>query len=76
MDSNADEAKAWIDIRVLRKERGWLQRDAAAQLGISRAHLSAVENGNRGFSLNLINAAMRVFGVKYEDFYSCNGKGE
>jgi transcriptional regulator with XRE-family HTH domain len=60
--------RIWIDVRALRKEHGWLQRQAAEELGISRSYLSAVENCKRGISLPLMEAVIRTFGVKYEDF--------
>jgi transcriptional regulator with XRE-family HTH domain len=58
----------WIDVRALREKRGWLQRQAAEELGISRSYLSAVENGKRGISLYMMNAIIRTFAVGYEDF--------
>ena len=63
------EKKAWIDLRKLRVSRGWLQSEAAEALNVSRPYLSAVENGKRGISMNMMAAIIRVFGVKYEDFY-------
>ncbi len=64
------QRKAWIDLRKLRLERGWLQWKAAEKLGVTRAYLSALENGRRGISMNVMEAVIRVFGVNYEDFYS------
>jgi transcriptional regulator with XRE-family HTH domain len=58
----------WIDVRALREERGWLQRQAAEELGVSRSYLSAVENCKRGISLRMMEAVIKTFGVKYEDF--------
>jgi transcriptional regulator with XRE-family HTH domain len=62
--------KAWIDVKELRKKRGWLQREAEEQLGVTRAYLSSVEHGSRGISLSMMAAIIRVFGVRYEDFYA------
>jgi DNA-binding XRE family transcriptional regulator len=61
---------AWIDVRSLRLRYGWLQSQTADKLGISREYLSAIENGKRGISLHMMEAIMRVFDVKYEDFYT------
>jgi transcriptional regulator with XRE-family HTH domain len=61
---------AWIDVKELRMRRGWLQREAADRLGIARAHLSLVENRKCGLSLQMMDAIIRVFGAKYEDFFS------
>ena len=60
--------KLWIDVRKLRTERGWLQRETAEKLGVTRSHLSAVENGKRSISTKMITAIIRVFGVNVEDF--------
>ncbi len=69
MDEKQQKRKAWIDVKALRKSRGWLQREAAEKLGIARAHLSVIENNKCGLSVEMMDAIMRVFGVKYEDFY-------
>ena len=58
----------WIDIKKLRVEREWLQKEAAERLGVTRAHLSAVENRKRGISKSVMAAIIRVFDVSYEDF--------
>ena len=60
--------KVWIDIRKLRQDQGWLQREAAEKLGVTRSYISAVENGKRGISMRIMEAIIRVFDVKYEDF--------
>ncbi len=62
--------KASIDVKALRESRGWLQKDTAARLGVSRAHLSALEHHKKGLSVNMMDAIIRVFGVTYEDFFS------
>ena len=60
--------KLWIDVKELRLNRGWLQEEAAEKLGISRAHLSAIENEKRGISTNMIAAIIRVFDLKLDNF--------
>ena len=65
-----DGQKAWIDVKKLRIEKGWLQREAAEKLGVSRPYLSAVENGKRDISLQMMASIIEVFEVKYEDFYA------
>jgi len=60
--------KLWIDIRQLRVDRGWLQWETAEKLGITRAHLSAVENSRREISTKMIAAIIRVFNIKLDDF--------
>ena len=60
--------RLWIDVKRLREERNWLQEEAAQKLGISRSYLSAIENRKRNISINAMEAIMRVFHIKYEDF--------
>jgi putative transcriptional regulator len=70
------QGRAWIDLRKLRKERGWVQADTAEKLGVTREHLSAVENNRRGISMKMMASIIRVFGVKYEDFYQSSEESE
>jgi transcriptional regulator with XRE-family HTH domain len=58
-----------INVKKLREERGWLQQESADRLGFSRSYLSDVESGRYGISFKMMNAIIRVFKVKYEDFY-------
>jgi DNA-binding XRE family transcriptional regulator len=62
--------KPKINLKKLREERGWLQKEAAEELGFSRSYLVDVENGKKGISINMMNAIIRIFNVKYEDFYT------
>ncbi|MDR2892016.1 MAG: helix-turn-helix transcriptional regulator [Deltaproteobacteria bacterium] len=61
--------RPWIDLRKLRKERGWTQAVAANQLGVTREHVSAIENGKRGISMKMMSAIIQVFGMAYKDFF-------
>ena len=61
--------KPKIDLKKLRKERGWLQEQTANELGFCRSYLALVENGKQGISTDMMSAIIRVFGVRYEDFY-------
>jgi transcriptional regulator with XRE-family HTH domain len=60
--------KLWIDIKTLREERDWTQEETADKLGFSRSYLSSVENGKRNVSIQMMEAIIRVFNVKYDDF--------
>jgi transcriptional regulator with XRE-family HTH domain len=64
--------KAWINLKELRKKHGWRQQEAAEKLGISRPHLSAIENGRKGISIEMMDSIIIIFNVKYEDFYAEN----
>jgi len=63
-----EQDKLWIDIKKLRKDHGWLQSETADRLGVTRSHLSAVENGKRRISTKMITAIVRIFDVKLDDF--------
>ena len=67
------QRKLWIDIKQLRAERGLLQREAAEMLGVSRAHLSALENSARDISMTMMMNIIKVFDVEYEDFWEKSG---
>ncbi len=67
MDDNFE--KAWIDLKKLRVDRGWRQRETAEKLGVSREYISAIENDKRGISMKMMGRIIRVFGVSYEDFF-------
>jgi len=61
--------KPSIDLKALRKKRGWTQKEAATELKFCRSYIAAVENKRQGISIGMMNAIIRVFGIKYEDFY-------
>ena len=65
--------KPKIDLKELRKNRGWTQVQAAAELGFCRSYVSVVENGKQNSSVEMMNAIIRVFDVRYEDFYGNDG---
>ena len=60
--------RIWIDVKRLRTEKGWLQREAAEKLGITRGHLSSIENDKRDISKQMIASIIKVFDVKLNDF--------
>jgi len=70
------QVTVWIDVKKLRTDRGWLQREAAEKLGVTRAHLSAVENRKKSVSITLMTAIIKVFNVKYDDFTIYNGSAK
>ncbi len=73
MDAKEYRRKAWIDVRALRVSRGWIQDETAKKLGIARSHLSAIENNKCGITIQTMDAFIRVFGLKYEDFFDGDG---
>ena len=57
------------DIRALRAARGWSQGDLAAQLGVSRQSVNAIETGKYDPSLPLAFRIARVFGQPIEAIF-------
>ena len=62
--------KPSIDLRALRKNKGWTQAQTAKKLGFCRTYISDVETGRQSISKAMMHAVIKVFGVKYEDFYN------
>ncbi|QJR05200.1 helix-turn-helix transcriptional regulator [Sphingobium sp. WTD-1] len=56
-------------LKVLRAERDWNQSDLAAQLGISRQSVNAIETGKYDPSLPLAFRIADLFGLKIEDIF-------
>jgi putative transcriptional regulator len=61
------------ELRVLRAERGWSQGDLAAQLGVSRQTVNAVETGKYDPSLPLAFKIARLFDRRIEDVFVHDG---
>ena len=64
------QEEPWIDVKKLREEKGWTQNEAAKKLGFSRCYLSLVEYRRRGISIKMMEQIIKIFKVKYEDFYN------
>jgi putative transcriptional regulator len=58
------------EIRVLRAERGWSQGDLAAELGVSRQSVNAIETGKYDPSLPLAFRIAAIFGKPIEAIFS------
>ena len=50
-------------IRILRKEKRLSQLELANRLDINMDHLSRIENGNKGMSLDLLTEFSKYFSV-------------
>lgn len=50
-------------IRILRKEKGLSQLELSNKLNINMNHLSRIENGNKGMSLDLLTEFSKYFSV-------------
>lgn len=57
-------------LKTLRAERGWSQQDLAAQLGVSRQSVIAIESGKFDPSLPLAFRIARAFGLSIEAIFS------
>lgn len=56
-------------LKILRAERDWNQSDLAAQLGISRQSVNAIETGKYDPSLPLAFRIADLFGMAIEDIF-------
>ena len=56
-------------LRVLRAELDWSQADLAAQLGVSRQTVNAIETGKYDPSLPLAFKIARLFGQSIEETF-------
>jgi putative transcriptional regulator len=57
-------------VRALRAERSWSQGDLAAELGVSRQSVNAIETGKYDPSLPLAFRISRIFGRPIEAIFS------
>lgn len=57
-------------LKILRAERDWSQLDLAAQLGVSRQSVNAIETGKYDPSLPLAFRIAAVFAMPIEDVFS------
>ena len=56
-------------VRELRTEQGWSQGDLAAELGVSRQTVNAIETGKYDPSLPLAFKIAALFGTAIEDVF-------
>lgn len=56
-------------LKVLRAERDWSQQDLAAQLGVSRQSVNAIETGKYDPSLPLAFRIAALFAMPIEDIF-------
>ena len=54
-------------LRGMRKELGWKLEDLARRTGVSAAHLSRIESGERQPSLTTLFAVAKAYGVSFSD---------
>lgn len=52
------------NLRLLRNERGWSQEDLAAEAGLHRTFVGAVERAERNISLDNVEKLALAFGVE------------
>ncbi len=57
-------------VKLLRKEAGLRQEDMAAQLGVSRQTIIAIENDKYDPSLELAMKIARLLGLHVEDIFT------
>jgi len=61
--------KPKMNLKKLRKERGWTQQELADKLNFSRSYIATIEDGKHQISTNMMFAIIQKFDIKYEDFY-------
>lgn len=59
---------AGMQLRVLRKRRGLMQADMAAQLGISPSYLSQLEHDDRPLTPRLIEQLVSLYPLDWQEF--------
>ena len=57
------------DLKERRAERGWSQGDLAAELGVSRQTVNAIETGKYDPSLELAFTIARLFKARIEEVF-------
>ena len=62
-------------LRVLRAERNWSQAKLAAELGVSRQTVNAMENGRYDPSLPLAFDIARLFELPIEEIFEPDATG-
>ncbi|WP_127115144.1 helix-turn-helix domain-containing protein [Shimia sediminis] len=55
------------NMRLLRAERGWSQEFLAAEAGLNRTYLSAVERSEQNMSIDNLYKVAKAFGVSAGD---------
>lgn len=50
-------------IRELREARGWTLQEVADKIGVKNPHISMLEGGSRGLSVEMLYRLARAFGV-------------
>ena len=58
-----------INLTALRKQKNWTQAYTAKHLGYSRSYYSEVELGKQSISIRMMYSIIKVFGVRYDDFF-------
>lgn len=61
--------KFGLNVVYYRKALRKTQLELAEMLGIQRSHISAIELGNVGVSMDLIFKMSEVFGIKAKDLF-------
>lgn len=56
-------------IRVLRTQRGWTQIMLADHAGLTREHLSELENGHKEIGARTLEGVVVALGLKLAEFF-------
>lgn len=62
------------NIKKIRKEKGILQKEAAAAVGLNHSNYNKMENGHREPSVSVLKKLADLFGVPVDFFFDPNPK--
>jgi len=68
-DSAVSKALA-LNVRRLRKERGWTQDDLAAETKVEQAAISLIENGRANPTLLMLESIARALDVAFIELFA------
>jgi transcriptional regulator with XRE-family HTH domain len=68
-DSAVSKALA-LNVRRLRKERGWTQDDLAAETRVEQAAISLIENGRANPTLLILESIARALDVAFIELFA------
>jgi len=61
------------NIKRLRKKKGLLQKQVAAEIGLGISHYNKIENGQREASVKNLDKLAKLFGTTIDDIVNMNG---
>lgn len=69
MDDESIRDRFGLQVRRLRRARGWSQEELAARVGLDRTYIGGIERGERNVGLVNISRLARALGVPIADLF-------